>query len=316
MTVTEEAEQALQIRVKAGHMVEDEAEMTPRYREVLLQTMQIAADLEVMALPMFYRGLLAAPSLTDKISVGTAIQDEIGHAQVMYRMLDDFGINSHELVFERDAKDFKTFFLTQFGPTNNVATVVSQFLGDRAGYVTTCDLEKYCSFGPYARSLRKVNFEEQFHVRHGEEGVKYYMSHTPETREQVQKSMDFLFPMAAEWFGASDQRKKRTDQLLYKIRGNSNDELRQIWLSQVVPFCEKVGVKVPAHYNSEKGAYELDYELPVMLDMETGKWDLENTVSWEEKFAQWKKGGPLKIVGIEWVQKEVWGDDLWRDEPW
>jgi hypothetical protein len=41
--------------------------------------------------------------------------------------------------------------------------------------------------------------------------------------------------------------KSRTDQLAYRIRGQSNDELRQRWLAEVVPFCESVGIRIPAH---------------------------------------------------------------------
>jgi len=39
------AELALQTRLGAGAVIEDESEMTDRYRAVLVQTMMIAADL-------------------------------------------------------------------------------------------------------------------------------------------------------------------------------------------------------------------------------------------------------------------------------
>ena len=58
-------ERALQLRVKAGQRIEREEEMTPRYRDVLVQTMLIAADLELMTLPSYYGALLSAHESRD-----------------------------------------------------------------------------------------------------------------------------------------------------------------------------------------------------------------------------------------------------------
>lgn len=308
--VEEDREIALQLRVKSGRKVEDEKEMTPRYREVLVQTMLIAADLELSTITMYYTPLLKAPTLEAKMAVASAMQDELGHAQVMYRMLESFGHNTHELIFERDPSEFKTFYLAQHVIPDYIECVVYMLMGDRAGYTTTRDLEESCSYGPYARSLRKVNFEEKFHVAHGERWTQYYWNHSPETRERVQKAVDFVFPNGVMWFGTPDHMKKRVDQLTYKIRGQSNDELRQRWLAEVVPFCESVGIRVPAHYDDDLGRYVLDYQIPILLDEKSGKWD-SKPCSWEEQFAQWKKGGPNKTAGFTRLQHELWGDELW-----
>jgi len=309
--ITEEAtEIALQTRIKAGATLEDISEMTPRYRDVLVATMAIAADLEIMTLPLDYDAIAFAPSINDRIAVASALQDEMGHAQVMFRMLEDFGFDSYHQVFERDPKNFKTFFLLEFGSLSPIDVGLGHLVGDQAGYITTRDLEENCSFGPYSRSLRKVNFEENFHVKRGEYMVRHYMQQGPDIRKRVQERMDFWFPLGAEWFGATDDVKSRPDQLHYKIRGSSNDQLRQIWLQRLVPFCEQVGLKVPAHFDSEKGIYVLDYQMPILLNLETMKWDFR-TVTWPDKLAQWKKGGPLKLPGLSRMQTELWGQDLW-----
>jgi len=303
-------ETALQTALHSGTIIEDESEMTPRYRAVLLATMQIAADLEVATLPIDLMPMLAAPSIADRIAVAAALQDEMGHAQVMFRLLDDMGLNTYELLFERDPLDFKSFYLLEFPVEHPIDMAMAQVVGDRAGYTTTADLEKHCSFGPYSRSLRKVNFEEQFHVKRGEHCIRYYMTQGPEVRARVQQSMDFWFPHGAEWFGATDDVKSRMDQLHYRIRGLTNDQLRQQWMAGLIPFCEEVGLEVPAHYDADQGLYVLDYELPILLDEETLTWDFTK-VTWEEKIEQWKKGGPAKIPGLTRLQSELWGADLW-----
>jgi len=305
----EEAELALQRRIAEGLILEDQAEMTPRYRAVLTQTMLIAADLEIMTLPLDHDALMFSASIDDRIAVASALQDEMGHAQVMFRMLGDFGYDAYRRIFERDPRDFKTFSILEWGMRDPVDMAVGHITGDRAGYITTVDLEQHCSFGPYSRSLRKVNFEEQFHVKRGEHCIRHYMTLGPEIRARVQKSLDFFFPLGVEWFGATDDVKSRTDQLHYRIRGHSNDGLRAKFLESLVPFCEEVGLKVPVH-RDQRGRYVLDYELPILLNEETREWDFRK-VTWAEKLEQWKRGGPFKVPGLTRIQEELWGSDLW-----
>ncbi|MBM3486505.1 MAG: phenylacetic acid catabolic family protein [Alphaproteobacteria bacterium] len=304
-------ELALQERIKAGFKLEDETEMTPRYRDVLVNTMHIAADLEVMTLPDYSPAIKNSPNLEAKIAVASACQDELGHAQVMYRLLEDFGYDTHQFLFEREAAEFRTFQLLEFPHRDYIETVVSMCIGDRAGYITTTDLEDNCSFGPYARSLRKVNFEETFHVGHGERWTRFFWNQSPASRQRVQEAFDFYFPLAAAWFGVPDSMKKRTDQLAYKIRGASNDEMRQKWLTQVVPFCEELGIRIPARFDEETGKFRLDYEPPVYLDEEKRVWHFDRRITWEEQFAIWKRGSVFKVPAIRRLQLEVWGKELW-----
>lgn len=303
------AELALQEAIAAGLTIEDLAEMTPRYRAVLTQTMLIAADLEVLTLVGFHGCLLFAPSIADRIAVTSALQDEMGHAQVMFRMLDDFGYDSYRRIFERDPREFKSFSILEWPLRDPIDNAMAHVCGDRAGYTTTLDLERHCSFGPYSRSLRKVNFEEQFHVKRGEHCIRHYLTLGPEIRARVQKSLDFFFPLGVEWFGATDDKKSRTDQIYYRIRGETNDELRAKFLDGIGAFCEEVGLKIPVHKN-DSGHYVLDYELPILLNEETGVWDFKK-VTWEQKLEQWKRGGPFKLQGLRRLQQELWGSELW-----
>lgn len=305
----DKAELALQKAIAEGLVIEDQAEMTPRYRAVLTQTMLIAADLEVMTLPLDHGVMMQAASIGDRIAVASALQDEMGHAQVMFRMLGDFGYDAYRRIFERDPSEFKTFSILEWAPQDPIDMAVGHITGDRAGYITTVDLEQHCSFGPYSRSLRKVNFEEQFHVKRGEHCIRHYMTLGPEIRARVQKSLDFFFPLGVEWFGATDDVKSRTDQIYYKIRGHSNDELRAKFLNGIGAFCDEVGLKLPVH-KDKSGNYVLDYELPILLNEETLEWDFKK-VTWSEKLEQWKRGGSFKIQGLTRMQQDKWGSDLW-----
>ena len=297
-------------QLASGDDLEDESEMSEAYREVIVATIRIAADLEAMSLPLMFTALVEAPDIPSKIAVAASIQDEMGHALMMFRMLEDFGFDTHELLFERSPEEFKTFYLLEHGLGNYLEFVCMQALGDRAGFVTTRDLGEHCSFAPYRRSLKKVNYEQRYHVAHGQTEIKRLIAADERNHARIQEVFDWMFPLAAEWFGVTDDRKKRTGQLKFRIRGASNDGLRQQWLSEVVPFADSIQINVPAERRPD-GSFGLTYELPIQFNEATRQWDFENTVTWEEKFAQWKKGGPEKLPGLRMLQGETWGAELW-----
>jgi hypothetical protein len=55
----------------------------------------------------------------------------------------------------------------------------------------------------------------------------------------------------------------------------------------------------------------LDYTAPIRLNEDTRKWDYEDTMTWEEQLAIWKRGSKHKIPSITEVQTETWGTELW-----
>lgn len=297
--------------VADGGQVELLADAPDSYRDVLQQTIAIAADLEIMSLPLLYNALLNAPDVEARIAVAASIQDEMGHAQMMFRLLEEFGVSAGPTIFGRKPEAYKSLYILEHGCDDYIEFICMQAYGDRAGYMTTVDLAANCSFAPYRRSLAKVNFEEKFHFKHGEREIRRLWEQRPDLRDRIQATVDWMFPLAVEWFGVTDDMKSRSGQLTYRIRGYSNDELRQRWLREATTFSESVGLRVPAHHDEETDTYVLDYRLPVLFDEATKTWDLETTVEWPAKFAQWKKGGPRKLPGVELIQGQRWGAELW-----
>ena len=49
----------------------------------------------------------------------------------------------------------------------------------------------------------------------------------------------------------------------FSSSGKSNDALRQEWMSTAVPFCESIGVDVPAHLDEGSGQYVVDIPFPL-----------------------------------------------------
>ena len=109
--------------------------------------------------------------------------------------------------------------------------------------------------------------------------------------------------MAVEWFGLPDDMKRHSGQLDYRLKGMTNDELRQTWMQSTVPLCESIGIKVPAHWSEADQRYVLDFAFPCEYDEDEKRWLFgEGEISWEQVFERWKRRGPANKQFVEAIQ--------------
>jgi ring-1,2-phenylacetyl-CoA epoxidase subunit PaaA len=291
----------LKEKLHAGFMVERQEDMNDEYLLALKQTLTIVGDTELLSVPPLLTVYDQAPTLNHKITALAIMQDEIGHAHIAYRLLKDLGEDTDELVFDRPAHRWKNPYAFDFDLANWVELGVFNAFFDRAGYTLLGDAHTHTSYGPWKRALVKVDKEELFHLRNGEIIMKAAMEN-PETRAEVERAVDWMFLMALEFFGVADNLKSRSAQLDYKLKGKTNDELRQKWLSTCVPFCESIGVKVPAHYDAESEKYVLDVPFPCQFDAEN-KWLYDQPDTWDNVITRFKKRGPFNQEFVARIQK-------------
>ena len=190
-------------------------------------------------------------------------------------------------------------------PLDNWADlVVANGFFDRAGITLLSDVYQNTSYAPLKRALVKIDMEETFHLRHGEVWMRRLAKAGGEAREMVQQSVNWMFPMTIEWFGLPDDLKRHSGQLDYKLKGLTNDQLRQVWMASTVPLCEELGLDAPAHFDEEKGEYVLDYPFPCQYNEEEKRWAFdEGEISWDAVFERWKGRGPMNEIYVESVQR-------------
>ena len=297
-------------KIRADELIEEMSELFPEYQEALRQTLYIAAQSEVTVLTWAYTAYDSAPDIGAKIAISATIQDEIGHAHQQGMLLEQFGTSVEDITFNVDPSKVKTLMIMQFPIKNYIEFCMSQALLDRAGRITTRDIEENCSFAPYRRALRKINFEENFHVGHGARWIKFYWKHSEETRKAVQDAADWLWPHGTTWFGLPDALKTRKGQLDYRIRGWSNDTMRQMWLKSAGEFAQAIGFTTPSHYDEATDQWVIDCPYPMMCDPATRTWTWKQA-SWDDTIAQLKAGGPMNPSAHARLQTEEWGDHLW-----
>jgi ring-1,2-phenylacetyl-CoA epoxidase subunit PaaA len=295
-------DQELREKVQSGFIVESEDEMTESYKKALITQLTVQGDTELMSAPSYYGPAKDAPSTNTMVSSMAIIQDELGHANIAYRLLEDLGVSRDYLLYERQPHEFKHPYGFDQYLDNWAELVVANGLFDRAGITLLGDVHRNTSYGPLKRALVKVGLEENFHLRHGEVWMRRLCEAGGEAREKVQRGVDWMFPMGVEWFGMPDDKKRHNAQLDFKLKGMTNDELRQTWLNAVVPLCEELGISIPAHWDSAQGRAVLDYEFPVNFDEKEKVWLLDEPIAWEQAFERWKRRGPANEFYVESVR--------------
>ena len=295
--------------IEAGELFEDIDEMSPGYKEIVKQVIQMASISEVTVLTWAHTAYDTAPDIGAKIAVCATIQDEVGHAHQQGLLAKKFGVDIHHGTFEGDINHIFTWPIMEFPIRNYVEFVVAQCLLDRAGLHWTKDIELHSSFAPYRRTLRKVNFEEGFHMRHGSHWTEYYWKYSDETRAAVQEAFDWLFPHGVMWFGKPDDIRTRPALMQYQIRKWSNDFMREKWLQSACAFAKKFDIKVPAKFDEEQEKWVLDMPYPMLFDKEYN-WSQEQCTQ-DEYWKNARKGGPMRPAAYERLRREEWGTQLW-----
>ena len=297
-------EDELKQKIRDGYLLESPDEMTPGYRKAIVTQLTVQGDTELISAPAYWMAAREAPSNNTQVTVVAIIQDELAHANIAYRLLEDMGISREQLVYERAPAEFKHPYGFDQPLENWAEMVVANGFFDRAGYTLLSDVFRNTSYGPLKRALVKVDLEENFHLRHGENWMRRLARAGGEAREKVQRAIDWMFPMTVEWFGLPDDRKRHSDQLDYRLKGMTNDELRQDWMSHTVPLCERNGFQAPAHRDEARQEWVLDYPFPCEYDAAAKRWLFdEGAISWEQVFARWKARGPMNEQYVESIRR-------------
>lgn len=297
-------DEELKAKVKEGYIVESPQEMTDGYRKALVVQLTVQADTELMSAPAYWMAARYAPSTNTQVSAHAIIQDELAHANIAYRLLEDLGESKEHLVYGRQPRQFKHPYGFDQPLDNWAELVVATGFFDRAGITLLTDVHENTSYGPLKRALVKIGMEETFHLRHGEVWMRRLARAGGEAREMVQRAVDWMFPMTIEWFGLPDDMKRHSGQLEYRLKGFTNDQLRQVWMSSTVPLCEGLGLRVPAHRDEARGEYVLDFPFPCEYDAVAKRWDFAGgEISWDRVFERWKARGPMNEAYVESIQR-------------
>src|SRR5436305_10821242 len=186
-------------RIRQGKLIEHVDQMSPAYHEGMIRILTVSADTELISAPPYSNAAKHAPSLNAFGSATAIIQDELGHAHIAYRLMRDLGVDTEEIIYEREPGKFKYPYAFDVPLDSWVELIVANAFYDRAGFCLLGDVFKSTTFGPWKRALVKVDKEETFHLRHGENGMRK-LAQSAEGSAELQKAVDWMFLLTVDWY--------------------------------------------------------------------------------------------------------------------
>src|SRR6266513_2407628 len=218
--------------VQSGGQVEATDELPDDYRAKLIKFIEMHGNSELMGVLPEREWILRAPTLQRKLALTAKVQDEVGNAQLIYRVVEDLGSG-------------KSKFHTVFHyPTKTWGDVcVIAWLVDAAAIISQKALLK-CSYAPYARIMKKICWEESFHILHGRDVILTMMNGTDGQRELVQEALNRWWGPLMQFHG-NPIAKEEDPMSVWRIKSQGNEEARQQFLDGYVPQIWELGLTVP-----------------------------------------------------------------------
>ncbi len=270
-------------KIAAEIKIEPRDWMPDEYRQHLIRQISQHAHSEVIGMQPEGNWITRAPSLRSKKILLAKIQDEGGHGLYLYSAAETLGISREQYIqwlHEGKAKYSSVFNY----PALNWADIGAiGWLVDGAAITNQVSLQR-TSYGPYSRAMVKICKEESFHQRQGYEIMWKMMEGTKEQQQMAQDALNRWWWPALMMFGPHDNESANTSNAMkWKIKRESNDQLREKFINKTIPQAELIGLKVP------------DANLQ-LLDDETYK---HGDIDWNEFWEVVKGNGPCNQQRLE-----------------
>jgi ring-1,2-phenylacetyl-CoA epoxidase subunit PaaA len=311
-------------RIDAGGIVEPDDWMPHNYRIGMLRMAEHHANSEIVGALPEGEWITRAPSLRRKLALIAKVQDEVGHGQMLYRVSQDLGKSRDQML--RDLITGKTKYHNVFNypaPTWADVTMI-QWLVDGAAILNQATLAEG-SYGPYIRTMKRINMEEAFHFKSGEDMILTLMSGTPRQKQMAQEALDRWWEPCLMFFGPPDKDSVKTQPFMrWRIKTATNDELRQRFVDRFVPAALDLGLKIHITVKDEHGLvkrkangdFDRREDPDLHYDSPTGHWRCRPP-DWNEFYRVIRGHGPLnkERVGLrrfsyeqgQWVRRAVMG---------
>ncbi len=252
--------------VDAENKIEAKDWMPDGYRKTLIRQMAQHAHSEVVGMLPEGNWISRAPSLRRKAILISKVQDEAGHGLYLYSACETLGVDRSTLIDELLCGKAKYSSIFNY-PTLSWADIGAiGWLVDGAAIVNQVSLQR-TSYGPYSRAMVRICKEESFHQRQGYEiMIALAKNGNAAQKKMAQEAFNRWWWPALMMFGPSDANSPNSAQnMAWKIKRHSNDELRQKFVDMTVPQAEYVGLTIPdkdLKWNEETGHYafgEIDW---------------------------------------------------------
>ncbi|MBS0479334.1 MAG: 1,2-phenylacetyl-CoA epoxidase subunit A [Proteobacteria bacterium] len=295
---SEELIEAFEARVAADEFIEPKDWMPEAYRRTLVRQISQHAHSEIVGMLPEGNWITRAPSLRRKAILLAKVQDEGGHGLYLYAAAETLGTSRTQMIeaLHSGKAKYSTIFNYPSPTWADIGAI--GWLVDGAAIMNQVPLQR-TSYGPYARAMVRVCKEESFHQRQGYEIMMTLAAGTPEQKRMAQDALDRWWWPAIMMFGPPDDQSPNTAQSMrWRIKRDTNDELRQKFIDATVPQADLIGLRIPdpdLRWNEATGHYEF------------------GEIDWEEFFAVVRGEGPVAKERLA-ARRQAWDDGAWVRE--
>ena len=286
---------AFQARIDAGEKIEPKDWMPEGYRKTLIRQIGQHAHSEIVGQLPEGNWITRAPNLERKAILLAKVQDEAGHGLYLYCAAETLGVSRDELT--EMLLDGRMKYSSIFNyPTLTWADMGAVgWLVDGAAIMNQVPLQR-TSYGPYARAMVRICKEESFHQRQGFDIMMKMARGTAAQKRMAQDALNRFWYPALMMFGPSDKDSVHSAQSMkWRIKMNTNDELRQKFVDETAPQAEYLGLTIPDEH--------------LCLNEGTGHYDFTEP-DWNEFFNVVQGNGPCNAERIGARQK-AWNEGAW-----
>ncbi len=297
-------------RIVRGEKIEPQDWMPAEYRKQLIRMIEQHAHSEIIGALPEGTWITRAPGFRRKLALMAKVQDEVGHAQLLYSAAETLGKSREDMINDLICGKSKYSNVFNYPAMTWADTAIIAWLID-AGAIINQLANSKGSYGPYCRALERICTEESFHLKYGHDNVVYLATGTQTQRDMVQDALNRWWPPIMHFFGPSDKISVHTETLMkWKVKMASNDEMRQKFLDEYVPKIWDLGLTIP--------------DPKLHKDEITGQW-LYTEPDWDEFKRVINGDGPCNKERLavrrmaeekgEWVRKALLGKNAKYSTP-
>jgi ring-1,2-phenylacetyl-CoA epoxidase subunit PaaA len=215
------------------------------YREQLIRLIHVHANSEICGALPEGGWIPHAPSFKRKLALVAKVQDEVGHAQLLYRAAETLGKSRESMIEELISGKAKYSNVFHYHAKTWADVAVIAWLIDAAAIVNQAMMAEG-SYGPYARALKRICYEEAFHLTHGYDMCITLATGSTIQRDMLQDALDRWWKPIMMFHGPADKVSTHTDVLMrWRIKLKTNDQQRQEFLKKYVPKMLNLGLNIP-----------------------------------------------------------------------
>jgi len=257
--MSEELEARFLRKIEAEEKIEPKDWMPDGYRKNLIRQISQHAHSEVIGMQPEGNWITRAPSLRRKVVLLAKVQDEGGHGLYLYSATETLGISREEMIAALQSGEAKYASIFNYPAQTWGDVGAIGWLVDGAAIVNQVSLQR-TSYGPYARGMVRICKEESFHQRQGYELMLALARGSAEQKAMAQDSLNRFYWPSLMMFGPHDSESAHSAKSMkWKIKRQSNDELRQKFIDQTAPQIEFLDLEHPdkdLKWNEERGHYD------------------------------------------------------------